>query len=386
MPHRKKHTALSGTLPFRFRRFLKEQRISCKQSTLGTYATGLRQFLIFLKCAFKTDVITTSHIRHLSAPLLKNYMQFLNDKELVAYSRVNYLLTAKKYLAWEADRGSIDRAILACLDRSQLPKIPEYLPRPLSPQTDAALISKFRQSIDPYAKAFLLLRLTGLRISELIDLPEDCIFSTSNNDHFLKVPLGKLNNERLVPLTNETRSLIELLKNARLARPKQRNPKRLVGIYGDVKHVYNKLDGHFKKMLDSNTDQDKPITFHRLRHTFATSLLSGGVSIVSLMKLLGHRRIEMSLRYAKVTPSLLKNEYLRALEKLETQWSPFPKVNLKTTCRSISPAGLVELLRAFSAKEVTIDANRKRNLLKRLDHLKHDLANIQFLNPFPLPF
>ena len=139
-------------------------------------------------------------------------------------------------------------------------------------------------------------------------------------------------------------------------------------------------------MLDLKIDQDKPITFHRLRHTFATSLLSGGVSIVSLMKLLGHRRIEMSLRYAKVTPALLKNEYFSALQKLETLWSPSSDASIKNTNSSISPANLIELLRAFSAKEVSLDPNRKRNLLKRLDHLKFDLANINFLSLFPLPF
>lgn len=49
-------------------------------------------------------------------------------------------------------------------------------------------------------------------------------------------------------------------------------------------------------------------TDHRLRHTYAASLLSGGVGLIFLMKLLGHRRIEMTLRYAKVTPSHLRNE------------------------------------------------------------------------------
>jgi len=69
---------------------------------------------------------------------------------------------------------------------------------------------------------------------------------------------------------------------------------------------------------------------------------------------------------------------------------PSPNRNVSSLCqgysRSISPANLIELLRAFSAKEVSLDPNRKRNLLKRLDHLKFDLANINFLSLFPLPF
>ena len=34
---------------------------------------------------------------------------------------------------------------------------------------------------------------------------------------------------------------------------------------------------------------DGRMTTHRLRHTYATSLLSGGMSIASVMKLLGHK-------------------------------------------------------------------------------------------------
>jgi len=83
---------------------------------------------------------------------------------------------------------------------------------------------------------------------------------------------------------------------------------------------------------------------------------------------------------------LLDNYRLSALQKLETLWLPSSDASIKNTNSSISPVNLVELLRAFSAKEVSLDPNRKRNLLKRLDHLKFDLANINFLSLFPLPF
>jgi site-specific recombinase XerD len=65
-----------------------------------------------------------------------------------------------------------------------------------------------RESQSPYAPLFLLLRQTGMRIGELIHLPPDCVLTNDKGEHYLKVPLGKMNNERMAPLTEESFELI----------------------------------------------------------------------------------------------------------------------------------------------------------------------------------
>jgi integrase len=45
---------------------------------------------------------------------------------------------------------------------------------------------------------------------------------------------------------------------------------------------------------------------HDLRHTFASSLVQGGVPSLEVAKLLGHSTIEMTERYAHVSPENLK--------------------------------------------------------------------------------
>jgi hypothetical protein len=70
------------------------------------------------------------------------------------------------------------------------------------------------------------------------------------------------------------------------------------------------------------------ITSHRLRHTFATELLSGGMSLVGVMRLLGHQDIRMTLRYAAATPEIIAGEYQNALDKLATKYRlprPLPR-------------------------------------------------------------
>ncbi len=41
--------------------------------------------------------------------------------------------------------------------------------------------------------------------------------------------------------------------------------------------------------------------FHDLRHTAATLMVMGGVDVVTVKEILGHSRIEMSMRYAHPT-------------------------------------------------------------------------------------
>jgi hypothetical protein len=48
---------------------------------------------------------------------------------------------------------------------------------------------------------------------------------------------------------------------------------------------------------------------HQLRHTYATSMLRAGVSLPALMKLLGHRTANMTLRYVEITQKDLQREF-----------------------------------------------------------------------------
>jgi integrase len=43
-------------------------------------------------------------------------------------------------------------------------------------------------------------------------------------------------------------------------------------------------------------------TFHTLRHTFATRAVMAGVDIVTLKELLGHKTIQMTMRYSHPSP------------------------------------------------------------------------------------
>jgi site-specific recombinase XerD len=54
-------------------------------------------------------------------------------------------------------------------------------------------------------------------------------------------------------------------------------------------------------------DRINDFHFHDLRHTFATRLVQNGVDIYKVQKLLGHKSIIMTQRYAHHYPESLKS-------------------------------------------------------------------------------
>ena len=57
----------------------------------------------------------------------------------------------------------------------------------------------------------------------------------------------------------------------------------------------------FNKDLDINDSKNR-VVFHTLRHTFASWLALNDVPIFTIQKLMGHRDINMTMRYAKLSP------------------------------------------------------------------------------------
>ena len=61
----------------------------------------------------------------------------------------------------------------------------------------------------------------------------------------------------------------------------------------------------------------KGYSLHTLRHTFATELLNAGMRLECLQVLLGHRSIEETRRYARLTDKTREEEYFKAMSRIE---------------------------------------------------------------------
>ncbi|WP_264990564.1 tyrosine-type recombinase/integrase, partial [Mycobacterium kiyosense] len=212
--------------------------------------------------------------------------------------------------------------------RSDIPKLPRPLPRYLTPDLDRRLTQALQAWPERLpADALLLQRATGLRIGELVDLELDSVHEIPGQGAWLKVPLGKLNTERMVPLDEETVALIDRIVAHRspgrpLPHPRTARPTD----YLLTHHGRRLTADHLRDVLTRVTaDAGLPhITPHQLRHTYATALVNAGVSLQSLMALLGHLSAEMSLRYGRLFDSTVRTEYERALAAAKAHLGTLP--------------------------------------------------------------
>jgi integrase len=241
----------------------------------------------------------------------------------------NRIITLGRFLAditeWQWPDAPARRLVFT----RDIPELPRALPRYLPADADRLIAEALHASPNRlFADALLLARATGLRIGELRDLELDCVHEVPGTGAWLKVPLGKLDSERMVPLDDDAVALIDRITEARspgqpMTHPKTRRPAEF-------------LLTHFGRRVSAAALRDElaracqaaglpPATPHQLRHTRATALINAGCSLQALMAMLGHTSAAMSLRYARLFDATVRASYERALAQAKAQLTvPFP--------------------------------------------------------------
>jgi hypothetical protein len=79
-------------------------------------------------------------------------------------------------------------------------------------------------------------------------------------------------------------------------------------------------DAGFPKVARSGKERPY-IRFHDLRHTFASHWVMGGGDLFKLQKILGHKTVQMTMRYAHLQPTAFRDDYGRLGTAPQTAWS-----------------------------------------------------------------
>jgi integrase len=138
----------------------------------------------------------------------------------------NRIITLGRFLADIAEWEWPDAPARRLVFTRDIPKLPRPLPRYLPADADRLIGEALQASPNRlFADALLLARATGLRIGELRDLELDCVHEVPGTGAWLKVPLGKLDSERMVPLDDDTVALIDRIAATRSPGRPVKHPK-----------------------------------------------------------------------------------------------------------------------------------------------------------------
>ena len=279
-----------------------------RPSTVQHYQATARHFMAYLRQNFP-EVRRPDQLRR--DPHMLGWLEHLwthrirhSGQPLKAITRAADLLRLRKLLELLSDHPFPPRVGL--LLSEDIPRPDQTLPRPLTPEDDARLQSELRRRQDLFSSALLLTRLCGARIGETADLGDDCLRHLGGGQWALHIPVGKLHNERWTPVDGEGRALIARLRFLRTLPPAATDGHLLPRPKGRGV-LCTKLRAALRDAA-SAAGITPHIVPHQLRHTYATSMLRAGVSMPALMKLLGHRTANMTLRYVEITQQDLQRE------------------------------------------------------------------------------
>src|SRR5436309_6279758 len=212
-------------------------------------------------------------------------------------------------LAWTAQLPDLAHLIR----REDSPRPPQRLPRALTAQQDQSIQQELLRRNDLAANVFLLLRHTGMRIGECVDLSWDWLRNVAPDRWAIHVPLGKLKTERMVPVDSFVCELVQRLRFFRFLDPLPADGRLLA-----CPSARDTLLRHFRDYLHQvchSLGLSTRIVPHQLRHTYATEMLRAGVTFPALMKLLDHTSPEMTMQYLNVTLHDLQREFELARSK-----------------------------------------------------------------------
>ncbi|MCB2183656.1 MAG: site-specific tyrosine recombinase XerD [Desulfobulbaceae bacterium] len=270
-----------------------EKRLA--ENTLVSYQSDLESFLSFLA----QKKISPGKA---STTLIRDFFSACKKKGISNRSNSRRLSCLKSFFRFLLAEKIIDTDPTALLDS---PKRQSTLPEHLSVDEVTLLLQgqDGNTLLGIRNTAMLhLLYATGMRVSELVNLP---VMAVNLEAGFVRV-LGKGRKERLIPFGEETKDKIQLYLQDCRRKLLQGKKSNSLFITNRGKAMTRLRFWQIIKDTAYRAGIDKKISPHMLRHSFATHLLEHGADLRSVQLMLGHSDISTTQIYTHVDSGRLK--------------------------------------------------------------------------------
>jgi integrase len=295
------------------RRYL--QQIACILRPRSVVNTDmcLRSFAGFLvECAPGVHSIAEVSRRH-----VEDFKPWLaarpgqNKPRLTPATMAHRLGTLRMFFVRIDEWGWVEAPARVPMFPGDVPGQDKPLPKALDDATAAKLLRAARNDRKPLVglTVEVLLR-TGLRVSEYTGLRSDAIVQIGDAP-WLHVPVGKLHDDRYLPLHP---NLVTLIDDYRAKHVPADHPLLIPRPNGTA------LDRHAVTRMINRAGRAAGLPHlhpHQLRHTLATQAINRGMSLEAIAAMLGHHSLDMTLRYAKIANRTVADEYFAVTDKVD---------------------------------------------------------------------
>ena len=276
-----------------------KRRSNCRPNTIRGSVQTIESFLALIQEAGK------DHIEQLSRRDFEAFVERDQDRGLKVSTIRTRLAHVYAFVRFLAETGVVSADLLV---RKLRLKQPEALPRAMAPDDVRRLVSMKGNSRNR-AMILLLLR-TGMRIGELLSTR---LCDVSVREKKIVIFEAEKNQVgRVVYFSEDARDALKLWL-------KQRDEHKQFVFHAQGRDTltYSGARMAFKMCLKKAGLAGKGYSLHCLRHTYASELLNAGMRLECLQQLLGHKKLEETRRYARLTDKSREAEYFRAMSIIE---------------------------------------------------------------------
>ena len=303
------------TLAATMTRYLDQLALSLRPASVVSADGMFRRFAGFLTGNYpEIDGLVDVERRHIEA--FKRYLPTRpgkNGRPPLSEMTIRMTLgTLRTCFERVSEWGYPDAPTRVLIFNGDLPTPDAPLPKFLS-DVDAGKLMQAAAEADPPSRLVIeMLARTGLRVGELCDLTADAV-TLINRRHWLRVPIGKLHNDRYVPLHP---ALVELLDQHQASRDDDID--RLILWRGGPlnRHQITRILNRVAKQAGIGH-----VHPHQLRHTLATQAINRGMSLEAIAAMLGHKTLRMTLVYARVADQTVADAYDKVSDQVDALYT-----------------------------------------------------------------
>jgi len=287
-----------------FLRYLKQER-GYSDYTIDAYGRDLNQFVNFYSEYANSVPLDISRVNRLG---VRHYLGMLSENGLEMSSITRKLASLKSFFKYLIRQGEVDSSPVAMV---RSPKTSKKLPVTISEEQISQLIDTMAHDdfISIRNKAILeLFYSTGIRLGELIGLNHGDI----NYSRLTMRVFGKGSKERIIPFGQRAeRTLNQYLKKRREEFGKVLLESPLFISIRDRRISRPTVQKMVTGILQTVSEQ-KHLSPHVLRHSFASHLLDHGADLNAVKDLLGHNSLATTQLYTHIKIEKMKEVYKQA--------------------------------------------------------------------------